>query len=311
VSKLSVPAQRRVGLLRSPAVKEELLEHFDYNVSMVQEALYLGKQWQSQYLQGDSPKFNVVWEACRTWRVGRLDAQSSADEIRKFSVRRVPHECLDATPIQPDSDSEDIRYGHLVALLVDKAKQGQAQKFRAQSDVVEDRISFSTVVQLKGQDIHLTELRTVVDESGKPLHNQWAMDANLDMGDTSPTLTDKELIAGGYMHHTKHSHLVLIEQALQEQLQSYGASVQTHLGNSTRRSSVLTQLANMHYLLAHAMFDQRGSAAKSELLIRGLAVAAGFELPPFKAGFVPDLHAFTHTLEQFIPHYLHSFDDLI
>jgi avirulence protein len=71
---------------------------------------------------------------------------------------------------------------------------------------------------------------------------------------------------------------------------------------------ILERLGDIHYLLAHAMCDWRGSAAKSELFVRSLAASAGLELPAYKSGFVPDLDAFMMTRQAFVKNYINAFE---
>ena len=65
----------------------------------------------------------------------------------------------------------------------------------------------------------------------------------------------------------------------------------------------LHYMAELHWLLAHAMLDRRGSAAKSEMLVRAVGYAVGIELPPFAPGIVPDLEAFLTPRTQFVARY--------
>lgn len=53
----------------------------------------------------------------------------------------------------------------------------------------------------------------------------------------------------------------------------------------------LKTLGEIHWWMANAMPDPRGSAAKAEFCVRSLACANGIELPPFKHGILPDLEA--------------------
>ncbi|PPU20588.1 XopAH/AvrB family type III secretion system effector [Xanthomonas arboricola] len=74
------------------------------------------------------------------------------------------------------------------------------------------------------------------------------------------------------------------------------------------RAELMPALGNLHWWMAHAMPDLRGSAAKTELAIRALANAHGVELPPFARGNVPDLEAFLTDRESFSTHYADLFE---
>ena len=79
------------------------------------------------------------------------------------------------------------------------------------------------------------------------------------------------------------------------------------LDPSASHSEALATLGELHWWLAHAMPDVRGSAAKAELCVRSLAQARGMDLPPFKQGVVPDLEAMTRSREDFVGGYAKSF----
>lgn len=68
------------------------------------------------------------------------------------------------------------------------------------------------------------------------------------------------------------------------------------------------QLGEIHWWLSHAMPDERGSAAKSELTVRALARTVGLTLPPFKQGVVPDLEAFVTSQEGYRSNYGRLFE---
>ncbi|PPV07585.1 putative type III effector protein XopAH [Xanthomonas bromi] len=73
-------------------------------------------------------------------------------------------------------------------------------------------------------------------------------------------------------------------------------------------AELMPALGNLHWWMAHAMPDPRGSAAKTELAIRALANAHGVELPPFARGNVPDLEAFVTDRESFSARYADLFE---
>jgi len=74
------------------------------------------------------------------------------------------------------------------------------------------------------------------------------------------------------------------------------------------RGQLLAALGNVHWWMAHAMPDKRGSAAKTELCVRALANAHGVELPPFGRGVIPDLEAFVSPRSEFVASYAAMFD---
>jgi hypothetical protein len=67
----------------------------------------------------------------------------------------------------------------------------------------------------------------------------------------------------------------------------------------------------MHWWLAHAMPDLRGSAAKTELGMRAVAAAHGMDLPPFRRGVIPDLEAFVTQRNAFSEGYPALFEGVV
>lgn len=75
------------------------------------------------------------------------------------------------------------------------------------------------------------------------------------------------------------------------------------------RAELMHTLGDIHWWMAHAMPDPRGSAAKTEISVRALAGALGVELPPFRHGVVADLEAFMSSQEEFSKGYAQMFED--
>lgn len=73
-------------------------------------------------------------------------------------------------------------------------------------------------------------------------------------------------------------------------------------------AELMPALGNIHWWMAHAMPDRRGSAAKTELAIRSIANAHGVELPPFARGVAADLEAFVADRESFSAGYAKLFE---
>ncbi len=68
------------------------------------------------------------------------------------------------------------------------------------------------------------------------------------------------------------------------------------------------KLAEIHWMLAHAVPAGSDSAACSERALRAIASATGAELPPFRKGVIPDLEAFVTPLDQFKKNYASLFE---
>lgn len=80
------------------------------------------------------------------------------------------------------------------------------------------------------------------------------------------------------------------------------------MGSLPAEDQAIRQLGGIHWWMAHAMPDARGSAAKTELCIRAMAGAMGMELPPFEHGVIPDLEAFMTDRETYADNYVNLFE---
>lgn len=106
---------------------------------------------------------------------------------------------------------------------------------------------------------------------------------------------------GNRMNHTPTQNIDTIVEHLE--------TLFTHVTNGRNTpQEALKGLAEMHWWAAHAMPDERGSAAKAEFCIRSMANAMGMELPPFKRGIIPDLEAFMTPRADFVRNYASMFD---
>lgn len=108
----------------------------------------------------------------------------------------------------------------------------------------------------------------------------------------------------------------LIEHVNVNDVQPIMNHVESCFENVLRRPRVsvealMRDLGEIHWWLAHAMPDGRGSAAKIELAMRALACGHGIDLPPFKPGIVPDLEAFIADRQTFSNGYAKLFEEPI
>jgi avirulence protein len=70
----------------------------------------------------------------------------------------------------------------------------------------------------------------------------------------------------------------------------------------------MSALAEIHWMLAHAVLEGQGHAAISETAVRSIAHATGAALPPLRKGVRPDLEAFITPLDQFKKKYSSFFE---
>jgi avirulence protein len=73
-------------------------------------------------------------------------------------------------------------------------------------------------------------------------------------------------------------------------------------------STRMGKLAEIHWMLAHAVPTGGDSAVRSETAVRAIARATGTELPPFRKGVIADLEAFVTPLDQFKNTYASFFE---
>jgi hypothetical protein len=313
-------------LLRSPEIKESRLKDFDYQLALADESLRLGAHLRSVFKAGSQPKLEALWAVCRNWRFGRVDTHSYSMEIELFATSRMSSGyAADVTPI----DIDDSSYSYLIDRIAnlfkhassEQATEAQASAFKCDlfsmgSDPAQ-LITFQHSYQFDNQTIPLTKLKIALTEEGKPMAHPWVY---YGYGQHPIALNEDISLFFGAMVHVDPQDLGLMAQALESKFQAFGELFQqefsknnvkntlTHDLKQARFSHVMPLLGEIHYLLAHAMLDHRGSAAKSELMVRSLAASVGLELPPFKKGFVPDLEAFLSSSDDFAKNYSSAFE---
>ncbi|MFC0153650.1 XopAH/AvrB family type III secretion system effector [Xanthomonas dyei] len=153
---------------------------------------------------------------------------------------------------------------------------------------------FEMVGELNGEKIPLTQLRLAVnpDDFHHPLAQQGRAEQ------------DGPVEAAAFPFCIQHTPFELVQPIMNHVENLFGDLV-------ARRhdpAELMPALGNLHWWMAHAMPDRRGSAAKTELAIRALANAHGVELPPFARGNVPDLEAFVTDRESFSARYADLFE---
>ncbi|QJD69545.1 hypothetical protein HG421_18820 [Xanthomonas campestris pv. badrii] len=152
---------------------------------------------------------------------------------------------------------------------------------------------FEMVGELNGEKVPLTQLRLAVnpDDFQHPLAEH---------GRTG----HPEPFAIAFPFSIHHTSFELVQPIMNHVENLFGDLV----ARAHAPAELMPALGNLHWWMAHAMPDMRGSAAKTELAIRALANAHGVELPPFARGNVPDLEAFLTDRESFSAHYADLFE---
>jgi avirulence protein len=314
-SVLSEQDSKQVGLLRAPHLDTTTIKDFSYNIGMTQEAVRLGAEIHQTLRHGGSLDFRSHWECCRNWRVGMLSTKTSSDEVKSFMSSREAVKTNFLTPI----DIDDERYEHVLVFLLDRVSNLRSLRH----DDGGKGVFYQAAVKLENQTVPLTKITLFLDKQGcikeKPFEYHENPHAQSKSGSFRRSLKLDNFTAG-VMCHTGSAYLPLIVKQLQCKLSEFEVLLKkanehqgwdrklavANLEDQYERRFVKI-FASIHYLLAHAMLDKLGSAAKSELFIRALAVAAGFELRPFKVGYVPDLEAFMSSHDDFVRDYRYAF----
>jgi avirulence protein len=108
----------------------------------------------------------------------------------------------------------------------------------------------------------------------------------------------------GEPFHIMHTAAANIPRIMAHAESLFSHALDPAIGNN----EALTTMGELHWWLAHAMPDERGSAAKAEFCVRSMAQARGMDLPPFRHGIVPDLEAMTTPRAEFVHKYPHLLD---
>ncbi len=228
--------------------------------------------------------FRQLWGKCREWRVAQFDLAQSANRLRECETVAGPSEMRIAFSQLREDDCEtpiagvyNCLHARILTAAGDDRYNRDGERIRR---VVQQTVTLNDEVR------PLTEVFAYANNRGEATPRQrvpWAV-----------------LLYGG-MRHTRVQHL----ESLDRRVETLFA--QTLIPANTSPAQRLNRLAEMHWLLAHAMPDYRGSAAKSELAIRSMAMALDMELPPFREHIAPDLEAFVTPLDEFISKYASEF----
>ncbi len=288
-STLTLAQQTLIGVARwpEPHNKEDNLDQRKYGLRFSNESIERGNQLK----QGKVENFDGLWNSCRDARVRTLpDGNQDAPAFKKS---RIGGEGGDVTPINNGS-----RYTYVVDRALEKAKGSEQDGMvlttnlePAEGAHQKTSYTLTATLQLENELMNLTELQFTDDRSVN-IHRTWIQ---FNAGESNSD-TKRDLNAVNKIKHTPPEHLPkLMERA--DQLFREIRSPNTSSGDRMKG------LAELHWLLAHAMPDCRGSAAKSELAVRSIAHSVDQELPPFKKGVVPDLEAFLVPKDQFVAKY--------
>ena len=278
VSHAPLEERQLYGVARWPRVFSETdaeENNFEYGLAFAEESLRLGHRIRQEKYS----HFVYLWKDCREWRAayemkfGGKDASFGESRIGASKVYR--------TPIMSYE-----RYAYVaqrIAAIPLAQRSFLTGQINWPKTAVPLQISHTATTTLGGRERRLTELRALFEADGSPLR--------------AGLIVPFEI---GLMTHTgsiESSHLRVEANKLFKQ------AISPDLAPEQR----LRVMADLHWISAHAMFDKRGSAAKSEMAVRAIGYAVGIELPPFASGIVPDLEAFLTPREEYIDRYPQMF----
>jgi avirulence protein len=220
----------------------------------------------------------AVWRRATQWRVRQLPAGQAG--LRGPMTRRRAAHALNTpffhTPLNG-------RYRYVIERML--ASPGVERQAGYGGDAGVDLLELVTRTQLRGRDVELTTVQLPTRAGSDPL----------------------EIVSEGRWLQPLivHSHPGLLDDIL-----AHAQELACGLAPSMALPARLEQLGALHWWLAQAMPDERGSAAKAEFCVRAYAGAAGVALPPFRAGVVPDIEAFLTPLQAYRTGYATYFERL-
>ena len=237
----------------------------------------------AEIARGQLASFDDLWTTCRAWRVQQFDKALIANELRHLDTVAGSGQDLYETRMQfsttrqaDGSESCTPIVGPYI-YLHPRIMAASGRDFIAQSG--ERTRAMRQTLNIDGAEITLTKLAAFTNDKGEKALAR------------TPKLPNASVF--GVVGHTDADQLPPLKSRIEKLFRQVLAP------NTTDPEQRLDLLAEMHWLLAHAMPDHRGSAAKSELAIRALAMAMDMELPPFRHNIAPDLEAFVTTCEEF------------
>jgi avirulence protein len=243
----------------------------------------------NEIVQGRLPQLQDLWVRCREWRLHQWEqALARRPQLDRsdpgVAARIMAQRQSFATSREGGVDVQTLtpivrQYESIVPKILQAAPQPCLSPLDDQP-----ALTFAQSLTLDGRKIELTRLFVHVNDDGSRV-----VCRQVPRKDGHPS--------SGYMRHTEQSDAVVLmahANQLYQRVRSPGVATA-----EARRDL----LAEMHWILAHAMPDNRGSAAKSELAVRASALAVGLDLPPFRPEIGPDLEAFVTPLPVFVQRY--------
>ncbi len=230
-----------------------------------------------QISDGRIGSFRDLWSHARDWRSGTAGSHASG-----FDTERGTDHAGTLTPLEGPYRYIRDRYS--------ARTDGTLEEFVVAGAPPSRR--FQMVDEIDGRSVKLTAIVMSTD----PVADRESL--------LFSRLRDAGLSEYGEPFHIDHTAPSEVPRIMAHAESLYGLALDPSIANS----QALTTLGELHWWVAHAMPDDRGSAAKTELSVRAMAQSRGMDLPPFRRDVVPDLEAMTTPREEFIEKYPAMFD---
>ncbi|WP_218555441.1 XopAH/AvrB family type III secretion system effector [Xanthomonas euvesicatoria] len=269
--------QSLIGVARWPDKKynkDDSRSQMEYGRAFYNESRKLGHAIANHEIRN----FNELWDRARDWRCSM--AKEDANIFRR--PRGINDEFPSTTPLinqyEYIKEKYDGRTDGVLQALDDEGLLPPAREFPVHGWINEEPVRLTKLICSSDPHAHRDQRR---------YSDLWSR--GLDYGEPH------------YIEHTPSEEVPKI-------LHHVNGLFNHYLRQKSSPEEELKLLGDIHWWLAHAMPDERGSAAKSELCVRAIAQAKGMELPPMRNGLVPDIEAMTHVREKFIENYPTMFE---
>ncbi|POP72872.1 XopAH/AvrB family type III secretion system effector [Pseudomonas syringae] len=276
-SRLMPYQQAFIGVARWPDShfnRDDAPHQMEYGQSFYNKSRELGESVAS----GQIGSFQELWSEARDWRASRAGADADV-----FLSPRDPNSYREyATPL-----AEQYSY------IKNKFANRKDGEVGSPADFLPKSKTFRITGKIDGEKIPLTRITV-----SKDLHADR-------MADPYPRLRNQGLGDLGEPNLMSHTNSEFVPQIMSHVENLHQSATDASVSDS----HALKTLAEMHWWMAHAMPDKRGSAAKTELCVRSIAQARGMDLPPMRLGIVPDLEALTMPLKDFVKSYEGFFEN--
>lgn len=263
-----------IGVARWPSEhnRESAPDQQSYGLSFWRATRETG----SRISEGKVGSYRQLWSEARDWR-----SRNAGSHAEGFDTERGPGHQGTLTPLEGTYEYIRDRYSNRTDGSIQESLVSGAPPSRR----------YQLTDEIDGQPIALSSIVL----SGDPradrdsLYYASLREAGLDDGEPF------------YIDHTAPSEVPRI-------LDHAESLYKKALDTSASDSQALRSMGELHWWVANAMPDDRGSAAKTEFTVRSIAQSRGMDLPPFQRGVVPDLEAMTMPRSEFVEKYSGMFD---